>query len=83
MLPKFIEDNQIKSLDRVTGVGEVYLYDPEYVCDAFLYDDVLRNNYKFVTGDYSLPVSGFTSENYLLIETSEILSTEAGDLFLI
>jgi len=81
MLPKFIEDNNITNLNRVTGVGEVYIYDPMYIVDAFMYNDVVRNDYKFVTGDYSLPDSSFSSEEYLLIETSEIMASEVGELF--
>lgn len=83
MLPKLIMDNNIKSLNFVTGINDVFVYDTDFVVDEFLQRDILKNNYKFVTGDLHIPNASFTNENYLLIQSGAILQSDAGDLFLI
>jgi hypothetical protein len=83
LLPKLIQDNNIQSLNFVSGVGDVIIYDTDFVADEFIQRDILRNNYKFVTGDLHVPNASFTNENYLLIENGAIMQSDAGDLFLI
>ena len=83
LLPKLIEDNGITNLNAVTGIGEEFIYDTEFIYDEFESNEVMRNQYKFVTGDVSMPNASFTSGDYLLIESGAILSSDAGELFLI
>lgn len=83
LLPKFIMDNNIKSLNLVTGIDDVFVYDTDFVADEFLQRDILKNDYKFVTGNLYVPNASFTNENYLLIQSGAILQSDAGDLFLI
>jgi len=83
LLPKFIMDNNIKSLNLVTGINDVFVYDTDFVADEFLQRDILKNDYKFVTGNLYIPNASFTNENYLLIQSGAILQSDAGDLFLI
>jgi hypothetical protein len=83
LLPKLIQDNNIKTLNFVSGVGDQIIYDTDFVADEFIQRDILKNNYKFVTGNLYVPNASFTNEQYLLIESGAIMEGEAGDLFLI
>jgi len=83
LLPKIIQDNNIQSLVFVSGVGSEIIYDTDFVDDEFIQREILRNNYKFVTGNLYVPNASFTNEKYLLIESEAILESEAGELFLI
>jgi len=83
MLPKLIIDNNIQNLNFVTGINDTFIYDTDFVVDEFLQNDIIKNDYKFVTGDLYIPNASFTNENYLLIESGAILQSDAGDLFLI
>ncbi len=83
LLSKLILDNNIQDLNRVTSIGDVFVYDTDFVADEFLQNDILKNNYKFVTGKLAVSSSPVIVENYLLIESSDILKSEAGNLFLI
>jgi hypothetical protein len=83
LLPKFIKDNNVQNLDFVTGINEKYVYDTDFIYDEFLSNELIRNNYKFSTGDIKIPNSNVSNENYLLIESLAILQNEAGINFLI
>jgi hypothetical protein len=83
LLPKLIQDNNITNLNAVTGIGDTFIYDTDFIFDEFQSRDVLKNDYKFCTGNVNIPNASFTNENYLLIESGAILSSEAGELFLI
>lgn len=83
LLPKLLQDNNITNLNYVSGIGEEIIYDTDFVADEFIQRDILRNNYKFVTGNLYVPNASFTNENYLLIESGAIMQSDAGDLFLI
>ena len=83
LLPKFIKDNSISNMDFVAGINDVFVYDTDFIFDEFMSKDVQKNSYKFVTGDVNIPNASFSNQDYLLIETSEILKDEANNLFLI
>jgi hypothetical protein len=83
LLPKLIIDNKIENLNFVSGINDVFVYDTDFVADEFIQKEIQKNDYKFVTGKLTVNDSGFTNENYLLIESGAILQSEAGNLFLI
>jgi hypothetical protein len=83
LLPKLITDNSIQSLNYVSGINDVYVYDTDLIYDEFLHDSVIRNDMKFCTGDLKKNNASFVSENYLLIESGEILQSEASDDFIL
>ena len=83
LLPKFVKDNGIENLNYVTGQGEVYIYDTDFIWDEFMSKDIKNNNYKFTTGDITIPNASLSSDDFLLIESGAILQSEAGQNFLI
>lgn len=83
LLPKFVKDNNIQNLNYVTGQSEVYTFDTDFIWDEFLSKDVKNNDYKFTTGNIKIPNASFSNDNFLLIESGDILQTEAGENFLI
>ncbi|MBC7382247.1 MAG: hypothetical protein H7296_04535 [Bacteroidia bacterium] len=82
-MPKFIIDNEIKNLDLTTYAGQKFLYDQSLADDEFLNNEVLKNDYKFSTGQLRIANPPTERERYLLIESGEILASESNNKFLI
>jgi hypothetical protein len=80
-MPKFIEDNGILDLNLVTTANQTFVFDDELIYDEFLSNEAVSNNYKYCTGDLKVN-SNFARSSYLLIESGDILSTEANNKFL-
>jgi hypothetical protein len=81
LIPQFILDNDIKDLDIVTTAGQEFIFETDLIQDEFLSRDVIVNDYKFNTG--KLFVNTAVQANFLLIESGEILQTDANEFFLI
>ena len=82
-MPKFILDNGVTNLDLVTYAGQRFLFDPKLIEDEFINNEVLKNDYKFSTGQLRSTTPPTLRERYLLIESGEILSSESNNKFLI
>jgi hypothetical protein len=81
MLPKLIIDNNILDLNAITTSGQVFKYDTDFINNEVMSEQILRKNYKFCTGELKI-YNRSIIEDYLLIESSEILQNEVGDNFL-
>ena len=82
LMPKFIIDNNITDLNLMTTAGQVFKYDPSFISDEFLNNEILKNDYKFRTGTPIFDTTAIRG-NYLLTEASEILSTENKNDFIL
>jgi len=78
LMSKFIRDNNIEHIDIITTAGQTFQYESDLIYDFFIFDEIVNNDYKFCTG------KGLSQDatNYLLIENTDILSTEGDNLFL-
>lgn len=83
LMPRLLVDNNVQSLNYVTGLNDTFVYDTDLIEDEFLSREVLKNNYRFCTGDLKKTNASFVSENYLLIESGEILQNEVSEDFTI
>lgn len=81
LMPKFISDNGILDLNLVTTANQTFVYDNELIYDEFLSNEAIKNDYKYCTGELKVN-SNFARSSYLLVESSDILSTEANNKFL-
>ena len=81
-MPKFIIDNNIIDLNVATTAGQIFKYDPSFISDEFLNNEILKNDYKFRTGT---PIFDNTAKrgNYLMTEEPEILSSENSNDFIL
>lgn len=82
MLPKLITDNNITDLNAITTSGQIFKYDTDFVSNEVMAEEILRKNYKFCTGELKIYNDVLINENYLLIESSEILQNEVGNFFI-
>ena len=76
LLPKFLMDNKIIDLNSKAEFGDVFIYDTDFVENAFLYDDILKNSYQFRTNDLPFVNQNDNRRNFLLTENGLILRTE-------
>ena len=83
LMPKFLIDNNIEDLNFLTVVGQVFVYDTDFVADDFMAMEILKNNYVFCTGKLLVTNIPAVRSNFLLIENGDILSTENNTLFII
>jgi len=81
LTPKFILDNNITDLNLVTTANQSFVYDTDLVYDEFLSNEAAAANYRYCTGELKVN-SNSARTPYLLIESSDILSTEANNRFL-
>ena len=83
LIPKFMKDNNITNVNMVTKTGDVFVYDTTLIVDEIMLDKINKGRLLFMTSDAPNNVIKADSTNYLLIESSEILSSEANINFLI
>lgn len=55
MLPKLISDNSITDLSALTTTGQKFAYDTDFIYNEKMSDEITKKNYKFRTGDFSVP----------------------------
>ena len=82
MLPRFIKDNNITDLNMQTKVGDLFIYESDLIINEIMIDVISRNRLLFMTGDIN-SATVITPSNYLLIESYDILQSEANINFLI
>ena len=83
LLPRLLVDNNVQSLNIVTGIGAAFTYETDLIEDEFLSNEVRQHSYKFCTGDLRKTNASFVSEDYLLIESGEILRNEVSEDFIL
>lgn len=81
MLPKLIFDNNITDLNAETITGQKFYYDTDFVTNERMSEEIVKKDYKFRTSETKKTISVIVEE-YLLIESSEILQDEANNFFL-
>jgi hypothetical protein len=81
LVGKFILDNNISTYDILTGVGEVYIYDTEYIYDELIYNEIMDNKYKFCSfGNILFPLYE-NNDIFLTTEDVTIIDTENSESF--
>lgn len=80
LLPKLIFDNKITDFNLLTSTGQTFVYDTEFIVNEQMSEEITKKNYKFRTGDIKKS-NNVIVEDYLLIESAEILQDEASNYF--
>ena len=76
LLPKFLKDNRIVDLNSKAVFGDVFVFDTDFIDNAFLYEEILKNGYLFRTNDLPLVNINDNRRNFLLAENGLVLRTE-------
>jgi hypothetical protein len=82
LLPKLIFDNGITNINEVTKTGQIFQYDTELIFNENMSDEIIKKKYNFRTSDFK-QTNNVVFDEFLLIESSDILQDEANNLFLI
>jgi hypothetical protein len=67
LLPKLIYDNGITDINAITTTGQKFLYDTEFIYNEKMSDEITKKNYKFRTGDFSVPQYKFLPNDAYVI----------------
>ena len=81
LLPKLVIDNNITDLNLITTTGQNFVYDTDFVANERMSEEIMKKNYKFRTSE-AKKTNSVVTENYLLIENSEILQNEVNEFFI-
>ena len=81
LLPKLVIDNNITDLNLITTTGQNFVYDTDFVANERMSEEIMKKNYKFRTSE-AKKTNSVVVENYLLIESSEILQNEVNEFFI-
>jgi hypothetical protein len=68
MLPKLISDNSITDLNALTTTGQKFAYDTDFIYNEKMSDEITKKNYKFRTGDFSVPQYKFLPDGQYLLK---------------
>ena len=82
LIPKFIFENNILDINENTKVGDIFIFDSDFIFDETIFNKIVQNDLKFITS-YKRNGLKASFENYLLTENSDILSSESNSFFLL
>ena len=82
LLPKFVSDNNITNLNMVAKTGDIFIYETDLIVDEIMLDKINKGRLLFMTSNVKNNVI-IGDSNYLLIESGDILATDANINFLI